>query len=36
MTMRRMLISTLCVVFAAGVAAAADWPFYLGANRTNT
>ena len=36
MTLRRMLISTLCVALSAAAARAADWPCYLGPNRNNT
>jgi outer membrane protein assembly factor BamB len=36
MKTRHMLISTLCLVLMTAAAWAADWPFYLGANRDNT
>ena len=33
---RRVLLLTLCISLVAAAATAADWPFYLGANRDNT
>jgi hypothetical protein len=37
MLARRVLLLTLCIsLWAAAAATAADWPFYLGANRDNT
>jgi outer membrane protein assembly factor BamB len=36
MLVRRIVISGLCISFWAAVAAAADWPCYLGPNRDNT
>ena len=35
MTLDRMLISTLSIVLGITTARAADWPCYLGSNRTN-
>ena len=36
MLARRVLLLTLCISLWAAAATAADWPFYLGANRDNT
>jgi outer membrane protein assembly factor BamB len=36
MLARRVLLLTLCISLNAAAATAADWPFYLGANRDNT